>query len=157
MDIKDLAILKQLRIDSRESMGRIAEELEISKATVSRRISRMEKDGIISSYSIDVNMSRIGVMRAFLSMEITGSSVNAVIDELRKFKEVKTIYKVFGDHSLLCDIYSPSVDSLYSLIQDKLLNLSSIHNVEVDILVDRIELNPNADLNLLSTEDATPE
>jgi Lrp/AsnC family transcriptional regulator for asnA, asnC and gidA len=151
MDEKDLAILKQLRRDSRESMGRIAEDLEISKATVSRRISRMEKDGVISGYSIDVNPSRIGLMRALLSLEVIGSSVNAVVDELRKFKEVKRIYKVFGDHSLICDIYSPSVDSLYSLIQDKLLNLPNIHNVEVDILVDRIDLNPNADIDLLST------
>ena len=150
MDDKDLAILKQLRRDSRESMGRIAEDLEISKATVSRRISRLEKDGVISGYSIDVNPSRIGLMRALLSLEVIGSSVNAVVDELKKFKEVKRIYKVFGDHSLICDIYSPSVDSLYSLIQDKLLNIPNIHNVEVDILVDKIDLNPNADIDLIS-------
>lgn len=144
MDITDLKILKVLREDSRESLANIADKLGVSKATVSRRISRMEDDGYISAYTIVTDSSRLGLMRAMIGLEVVGPSVNATIEELRKYKEIEYVHKVFGDHSLLCEVYSKSVDSLYDLIQNHILKISNIQNVEVDILIDRIALNPDA-------------
>src|SRR5512137_2405830 len=115
MDVTDLKILKILREDSRESLANIADKLNISKATVSRRISRMESEGYISGYTIQTNSSRLGLMRAMIGLEVIGPSVNSTIEELRKFKEIEYIHKVFGDHSLLCEVYTRSVDSLYDL------------------------------------------
>ena len=45
LDKKDVEILKMLKKDSRTPMGLIGNKLEISKATVSRRVASMEEDG----------------------------------------------------------------------------------------------------------------
>ncbi|HII99951.1 MAG TPA: Lrp/AsnC family transcriptional regulator [Candidatus Methanomethylophilaceae archaeon] len=148
MDSKDFEILKCLRSDSRVSMGAIAEKLGISKATVSRRLSRMEKEGIITGYSVDINPSKLGLMRALLSIEVIGSSVNTVIAEIRVFPEVSAIYKSFGDQNIVVELLTSSVDSLYELIQDKFLSIPNIYNVEVDILVEKIEIDPNSDIKM---------
>lgn len=152
MDITDLKILRMLRDDSRESMGSMANKLGISKATVSRRISKMESDDLISGYTVVTNTSRLGLMRAIIGLEVVGPSINAVIDELRKLEEIEFIHKVFGDHSLLCEVYTKSVDSLYDLIQNRILKVSNIQNVEVDILIEKIAMNPNAELDLISIQ-----
>lgn len=152
MDITDLKILRMLRDDSRESMGSMASKLGISKATVSRRISKMESDDLISGYTVVTNTSRLGLMRAIIGLEVVGPSINAVIDELRKLEEIEFIHKVFGDHSLLCEVYTKSVDSLYDLIQNRILKVSNIQNVEVDIFIEKIVMNPNAELDLISIQ-----
>ena len=123
-----------MRENSRESLSVIAEKVGTSKATVSRRITKMEQDGFISSYTLTTNSIKLGLMRAMIGIELAGSSLEQAIEELRKFEEIHAIYKVFGDHSLLCEIYARSVDSLYELIQSKILKIPGILNVEVDIL-----------------------
>lgn len=152
MDITDLKILKILKEDSRESLANIADKLSVSKATVSRRISRMEEEGFISGYTIITNPARLGLMRAMIGLEVIGPSVNAIIEELKKFEEIEFIHKVFGDHSLLCEVYTKSVDSLYDLIQSHILKIANIQNVEVDILIERIALNPDAELDQITLQ-----
>ena len=152
MDLTDLKILKILREDSRKSLANIAERLGITKATVSRRITKMEVENYISGYTIVTNSSRLGLMRAMIGLEVVGPSVNSIIEELKKFEEIEYIHKVFGDHSLLCEVYTKSVDSLYDLIQNRLLKISNIQNVEVDILIERIALNPDAELDQITLQ-----
>ncbi len=152
MDEIDLEILKCLRSNARESLGKIAEDLGISKATVSRRISKMEMEGYIAGYTLTTNSSKVGVMRAFLGLQVVGSGIDLVVEELRHFPEVEFIYKVFGDHSLICIVYTKSVDNLYELIQNKILKIPHIRNVEVDILVDRLPLNPDAEFDTISSQ-----
>ncbi len=150
MDKTDLSILKMLRQDSRESLGNIAVKLGISKATVSRRISKLEDEGYISGYTIITSSARLGLMRAMIGLEVVGPMVSSVIDELKQFEEIEYVHKVFGDHSLICEVYAKSVDSLYDLIQNRMLKVPNIQNVEVDILIEKVPLNPNAELDLLN-------
>jgi DNA-binding Lrp family transcriptional regulator len=156
MDLTDLNILKMLRQDSRESLGNIAQRLGVSKATVSRRISKLEQEGYISGYTIITSSSKLGMMRAMIGLEVVGSAVSSVIEELKQFDEIQYVHKVFGDHSLLCEVYAKSVDSLYDLIQNRILKVPNIQNVEVDILIEKIPLNPNAELDLM-TLPTTPQ
>jgi DNA-binding Lrp family transcriptional regulator len=150
MDETDLRILRMLRDNSRQSLGVIAMSVGASKATVSRRITKLEEEGYISGYTLITNTTMLGLMRAMLGIEVTGTSVEAAIQELRKLDEIQTIYKVFGDHSLLCVTYTRSVDSLYELIQNKILKIPGISNVAVDILLERLVLNPDAELDILT-------
>ncbi len=111
----------------------------------------MEMEGFISGYTVNTNPSKAGVMRAILALQVVGSSLDRVVEELQTFPEIEFIYKVFGDHSLLCFLYTKSVDSLYELIQNKILKIPNINNVEVDILVERLTLNPDAEFDMIST------
>lgn len=148
MDLTDISILKCLRVNSRISLGRIAEELNISKATVSRRLSRMEEDGFVSGYTMETSPTKLGLMRALVGLQVTGTAVNGVIEELRKFSEIESVMRTFGDHSLVCNIYTTSVDALYNLIQERILKIPNINNVEVDIIIDSVTINPNAELDI---------
>ncbi|MBO5654024.1 MAG: winged helix-turn-helix transcriptional regulator, partial [Candidatus Methanomethylophilaceae archaeon] len=58
LDVKDVEILKALKLDSRKPMGSIGEELKTSKATVSRRVAKMEEDGYITGYSLNIDVNK---------------------------------------------------------------------------------------------------
>jgi DNA-binding Lrp family transcriptional regulator len=95
-------------------------------------------------------------MRAMIGLEVVGPVVSTVIEELKQFDEIEYVHKVFGDHSLLCEVYAKSVDSLYDLIQNRILKVPNIQNVEVDIFIEKIPLNPNAELDLLNIAPINP-
>ncbi|NLX48028.1 MAG: Lrp/AsnC family transcriptional regulator [Euryarchaeota archaeon] len=157
MDVIDLKILRMLRKNARENLGTIGDEMGVSKATVSRRISRLEEEGYVNAYTMQVNTGKMGLMRALIGLQVVGSPLSSVIDELKKFPGVQYVHKVFGDHSLICEVYSTSVDSLYDLIQDKIVSIPSVQRVEVDILIERIPINEDAmfDLALPITESSS--
>jgi Lrp/AsnC family leucine-responsive transcriptional regulator len=147
-DDKDLEILRMLRADSRTPLGVIGEKLGISKATVSRRVARMEEDGLISGYSLSIDNSKLGVMKSLVSMQIVGNPVSVVIEQLKEYAEIGRIYKAFGDHNIVCEVYTKNVDELYQMIQTKMLKMPSVRNVEVDIMVDTVQLNTDADITV---------
>lgn len=151
MDNMDIRILRMLKENSRQSMSNIAQGLGISKATVSRRISRMEEEGIISGFTVSTDITKMGGMRAIMLLEISGSSLSSVVDDLAEFEEIEYIHKLFGDHSLLCEIYVSAVDSLYELIQNKIMTIPNVKNVEVDIMIERIAAHPEAELNFIAS------
>ena len=148
LDRKDIEILKMLRTDSRTPMGLIGDKLDISKATVSRRVASMEEDGTITKYSLDIDLSTMGVMKSLVMMQIVGSPATMIIEQLRGYEEIGHIYKTFGDHNLVCEVYTHNVDELYEMIQTKMLKMPSVRNVEVDILLEGVDMNENADLKL---------
>ena len=148
LDRKDIEILKMLRTDSRTPMGLIGDKLDISKATVSRRVASMEEDGTITKYSLDIDLSTMGVMKSLVMMQIVGSPATVIIEQLKGYEEIGHIYKTFGDHNLVCEVYTHNVDELYEMIQTKMLKMPSVRNVEVDILLEGVDMNENADLKL---------
>jgi len=148
MDLIDLQILRMLRKNARENLGTIGDELGVSKATVSRRISRLEQDGYVNAYTMQVNTGKMGLMRGLIGLQVVGTPLSVVIDELKKFPGIQYVYKVFGDHSLICEVYATSVDSLYDLIQDKIVNIPNVQRVEVDILIERMPINEDAMFDL---------
>lgn len=145
---KDVEILKALRTDCRRPMGLVGEDVGVSKATVSRRVSKLEEDGIISGYDLGIDASKLGLMKALVAIQIIGTPVNVVIEQLQSYPEISAIYKSFGDHNIVCEVFARSVDDLYEMIQTKLLKMPSVRNVEVDILVSEMRVHPNSDLDM---------
>ena len=148
MDEKDVEILEILRKDSRTSMGQIGDSLKVSKATISRRIAKLEDERVIMNYSLEIDPSKLDIVKSLLCMQVKGSSVSHVIEDLSKYEEVRHIYKAFGDHHLVCEVYTKSVEDLYEMIQSRILKNQSVTRIEVDILVERLTVNETADLKL---------
>jgi DNA-binding Lrp family transcriptional regulator len=75
-----------------------------------------------------------------------------VIEDLSNYEEVRYIYKSFGDHHLVCEVYTKNVEDLYEMIQSRILKNQSVRSIEVNILVERLVIDENADLKLFRSE-----
>ena len=60
IDETDIKILKRLLADARSSYRKIAFEIGVSPPTVLNRISKLEKDNIIKSYSAVIDHVKLG-------------------------------------------------------------------------------------------------
>ena len=149
MDKTDVDILRVLKKNSRENLAIIAADLGISKATASRRIAKLEKSGIISSYSLCINYNDLGIIRSLISIQVNGTSLSEVIDPIKSYPEIASVSRVFGDYSLICEAYTKSVDELYQLIQERLVKLPNIRNVDVSIIITTDSSDSAPDLEIL--------
>ena len=60
LDDIDKKIIKVLEDDARTSLRKISELVDVSLGTVSNRVKRMEKNGIIRGYSVILDPDKIG-------------------------------------------------------------------------------------------------
>lgn len=153
LDFKDIEILKALRKDSRTPLGIIAKDLNISKATVSRRVAKMEADGIITKYSMGLDHTKLGIFKCMVSLQIVGAPVVLVTEQLKAYEEIRNIYKTFGDHNVICEMYCRSIEEIYETVQSKIMKMPSVKYVEVDILIEDMRLDDNADLLLYARKE----
>lgn len=147
LDRKDVDILKILKKNPKMSMDVIGKDLNISKATISRHVSRMEEEGIVE-YCLDINCEKLKIMKSFVQIQITGSPASLVIEQLQKIEEIGAVFKVFGDHNLMCEVFTQNVNELYEMVQSKILKLPSVKNVEVDVIIGRDILHKDADIKI---------
>lgn len=69
LDEYDLKILNLLKENSRLTYSEIAKKIGLTRQTVMSRIKRLEEDGVISKYTIEVNLEPAGVKEAILILE----------------------------------------------------------------------------------------
>ena len=56
----DLAILRELLADSRRTLQEIGAAVKLSPTTCWSRIKRLEAEGVIKQYTVDVDRARLG-------------------------------------------------------------------------------------------------
>src|SRR5919205_214825 len=97
MDETDVKILKKMLIDARMSYRRIAEEIGVSPPTVLARVEKLEKDGIIRSYSALLDHEKLGYDLTSI-IEITAQK-GKIVDmekQIAKFPNVCAVYDITG-------------------------------------------------------------
>jgi DNA-binding Lrp family transcriptional regulator len=110
LDDIDLRILEVLERNAKASFREIAGELGIGVSTVSRRISVMEKKGIILGYSTKFDYEKLAKETGVNFFPIcffirirSGYEVKRVIEEIARteyFKDICYIYHVAGDFEI---------------------------------------------------------
>ena len=62
MDKLEKRILKELQLDARSSFTKIAQKIGVSTTTVSERVKRLTKKGIICGYTAVLNTSELDMV-----------------------------------------------------------------------------------------------
>ena len=60
MDDFDLALLRALAADARQSQRALARQIEMSPPAVADRLARLERSGAIRGYRVDVDWAALG-------------------------------------------------------------------------------------------------
>jgi DNA-binding Lrp family transcriptional regulator len=96
-DERDRKILKELEYDARRSLRKISRKLGVSITTLSTRISRMEKTGLIKGYSAVVNPEAAGYeLTAIIEILVSKGRLLEVEKEISGMKQVAAVYDITG-------------------------------------------------------------
>jgi len=113
-DETDLEILQLLREDARRTLADIGNHVSMSAVAVRRRIDRLEMNGVIRGYSVDVDLSQLGWgFQAFVELRFAGSAgTDEIIQIGANQPEVQGVFTVAGDPDALVWLYARDIDHL---------------------------------------------
>ena len=89
----NLAILKQLRANSRASWQQIGQQVHLSGQAVATRVQNMQEQGIISGFTIRENHEP----KHFITVFMESSDFSGFENMLKNTEDVEAAYKVSGE------------------------------------------------------------
>ncbi len=104
-DDTDRKIVNALLRDGRLSMREVASAVKISGATAMHRIKRLEKDGLIRSYSATIDYEKAGFdVEVMIEVRISKSKMYEVESKIATHPNVFAVYDITG--SFDCAIFA---------------------------------------------------
>ncbi|MFP4000866.1 MAG: winged helix-turn-helix transcriptional regulator [Thermoplasmata archaeon] len=139
MDEKDKKILEILMKDSRTPYTEIAGELDVSEATVRKRIDRLKEEGVIERFTIDIDPIIVGYNTVtLLGLDVEPEYFLKAIEEMSEIEEVKWVAKSTGDHMIMSEIWAEDGDHLSNIMTEKIGKIQGVRDLCPSIILEKI-------------------
>lgn len=126
IDSTDLKIISLLAGNSRMKLKEIAEGVSLSEPSVKTRIERLTDQGIIRSFTIDVDYTQLGFeLSFFIKVSDLKIPFQTFTTEISKVEQIQAFYSVTGEGNYLLHGRARSVDQLEQLLA-QLMNYGKI-------------------------------
>ena len=105
LDATDKKIIELMQQNGRMPLKRIADEVFLSPPTVSARIDRLEKDGVITGYAASINPEAFDYhIKAFINLEVEPVQKKEFYPYIEQVPNVIECSCVTGDYSMLIEV-----------------------------------------------------
>ncbi len=132
-------LLKILRENSRTPLVKIAEKLGVTETAVRKRIKKLEKEGVIRRYTIEVNPKKIGFeMVSLIGLDTKPENYLSVLEELKEMEEVVSLYSSSGDHMIMAECWFRNSEELSKFVK-KLEGIEGVTKVCPAIILEKIK------------------
>jgi DNA-binding Lrp family transcriptional regulator len=140
MDDTDRQIVEALRADGRLSMRALAERLHISRASAYARVSRLERDGVITGYAALVDPVRSGyALSAYVYLDIAQRSWKSVRGQLLAMPEVDHVALVSGEHDILLRVRARDAVDLRDVVLTRLQEIPEVRTTQTVLIFEEAE------------------
>ena len=115
MDKFDQGIIEELRKNARASISHIAESVSLSRSSVSERIKKMEKSGVIRGYQVLLSESQKEGVTVYFEIQHRRARCADVIHLFKGIPEVLTCNGITGDMDLLVLVKAPCMRRIHEI------------------------------------------
>jgi len=123
----DQQLLKLLRENSRRSVSDMAAQLGVSRATVQQTMERLERKGVIQSYTIKLNPNfERQQVSAYVMISVVGSTTTDVVRQLQKYTQLDMLSTISGQYDLIAKVTEENTEALDRAID----NIATLDGVE---------------------------
>jgi Lrp/AsnC family transcriptional regulator, leucine-responsive regulatory protein len=133
IDSFDRKILAVLTDDARTSNVEIARTVGLSEAPCSRRIRRLEKEGVIRGYHADIAPEALGLgFIAFVTLVldyVTAATADEFAEAMRAIPEVVSCHIVSGGYDALLHIAAKDSQTYSEIVFDRLRRIPGVKDV----------------------------
>lgn len=140
LDQTDKKIIDILIENSRMSYADIARKLGVSEATVFKRIKKLKDEGVIESFTLQLEPSKIG-KNVYISIGLTVNPV--LLDEIAKklsnFDEVSEVYITVGEHNIIAHALIKDNDAFNNFLMNKIYKLEGITKIDINIILKKLK------------------
>lgn len=140
MDKKDEKIIEMLRENARKPFTEIAEELDVSEATVRKRVQNLEENEIIKKYTINVDTEKIGYNTlTLLGLDVEPDKLLEACEKIAEVEEVKKVYTATGDHMIMSEVWAKDNTHLSEILSHKIGEIDGVKNLCPAIILEEIK------------------
>jgi DNA-binding Lrp family transcriptional regulator len=135
IDGKDKELIALLSTNSRESTANLARMLGMSRTTVTSRIERLEKRGVITGYTVQFSQDyERGRIQAQVMISSNPKSSAYIVRTLKKIPAIQALHAVNGVYEMLATISAESTQHLDQVL-DLVGNIEGISKTTSSIIL----------------------
>jgi Lrp/AsnC family leucine-responsive transcriptional regulator len=141
VDDLDLALLRALAVDARQSQRSLARAVEMSPPAVADRIARLERSGVIRGYRVDVDWAALG-FPVVVYLAVTagpGMELSEIIRAIRAMPEAEDMSVVTGGLDLLVRLRVRDHTHLRELLLTKVFQINGVQRTETFLSLADVE------------------
>jgi Lrp/AsnC family leucine-responsive transcriptional regulator len=119
LDKIDRKLLRLLQENARYTLKQLSEKVFLSSPAVAARIEKLEKEGIISGYHVNVDPEKLGYhITAFINLEMPPDQKAVFLPYIATVPNVVECDVVSGNYTVLMKVIFPSTSDLNKFIDE---------------------------------------
>jgi len=132
IDDADVTVIRALKKNARMSVQRIARETGLAKATVHRRIRKLEKSNIIRGYTAVLNREQLGkdIIAYILIRTAPAADYSVMLESVKNRDEVEDIAAIAGDFDVLIKVSVKNIKELNNFVLEYVRKLPSVTHTQ---------------------------
>ena len=125
-------LLTELQADPRITMSALARRVGMSAPAVTERVQRLERDGVITGYRVDVDPAALGLpVAAFVRIRPTPGQVPKLAELAASLPQVSECHRITGEDCFLLKVHAASVEGLESTLDRFLVHGQTVSSLVV--------------------------
>jgi len=133
MDQIDRKIIEALQRNGRMTMAELAETVGLSPTPCSRRLDKLQVQGVITGYGARVDQTRLGFpVSIFVSVELDRQdrgAIEAFERAIRRCDEVMECYLMTGTRDVLLKVVAADLAAFDAFLENRLMQIPGIRNM----------------------------
>lgn len=140
-DKKDMAILGELRENSRLSEKKLSRKTGIPMTTVHNRVKKLRELGVIEKYTLRINYEKLGkpLIAYVLVKAIKQADQKELLDQIAKVPNVYEAAMITGEFDILFKARVASMAELNKLVVQRLRKQETVGETQTMISYETIE------------------
>jgi len=140
LDEINTRILELLEEDARRSFTEMAEKLKISESSIRKRVSALQKEGIIKKFTIKVDHAKLGLNTvAIVGINVDSDKMLEIAQKLCDFKDVKCVATSSGDHMIMLEVWAKNGKELNNLISEKIGKMDGVRQICPALILEKLK------------------
>lgn len=141
LDDVDRAMIDALRADGRLSVRALADQVHISRANAYARLERLQRDGVITGYTVTVDPDKMGMgTAAFVSVNIEQDSWRRVTRALSELPGVERISLVGAEFDILVQVRARDNHELRDVVLGQIQSVAGVRGTRTWLIFDEVTL-----------------
>ena len=135
LTFKDQELLSVMRGNARASTTELAQILGVSRSTVQKRLERLETEGVIAGYTVQLSSAYLDQeIKAHVLITVSPAMTADIIKAMKKLNGVRAIYSVSGPHDLIAEVAAMSVTELDKMI-DEIIAIEGVERTVSSVIL----------------------
>jgi Lrp/AsnC family transcriptional regulator, leucine-responsive regulatory protein len=139
LDEFDRRIIRALNANARSTNVEVAKQVGLSEAPCSRRIRRLEDEGVIKGYSVRLDAAAVGIeIRAFVTLTLDAVSAKAAdrfAEVVAESAYVLECFIVSGSAYALLHVVAPNISAYSEFVLDRLRTIPGVKDLNSNFVM----------------------